>query len=508
MNAIEEYLRLPDIPPQVRRIYEGLSIDEKKATRPIEFIETFCKHSKGEYFGRPFKLLPFQKAFLAALYGHVNKDGRRIFREAFLYLSRKNGKSTLAAAIALYSLLTERGAEVYLAATKRDQANIIFNECYNMVRQSPELARLIRKRKSDLYYEHGLGVLKSLGRNSDTLDGLNASTVILDECHAIEGRELYEVLKQSQSARAEPLFLTITTAGTVREGIFDDLIAIARDPDESFLPVLYEGADYRRPETWILSNPGLGTIKRVDELSERVKRAEKSPVELQGLLCKDFNIISNVSKAWLSWDTLNNEAVFNVDEFKDFYGIGAFDLSMTTDLTCAAAMWVRDGIRFVEEHFWIPEDKLTDELPYKKWLARGVLSLCSGNVINPDDIFHWLRQFTLPYIFYDAYSARYLSLKMERAGYKMCPVRQGAKSLSIPMERLAADLETKRLNYNNNPITKWCLANTCCATDRNGNFMPVKRRNPKYRIDGTAALLDAYYGLIEKEETLNNANQG
>ena len=427
MNWVREYLKEKTIPAQVRKTYESIvdNIKESKAVRVIEFVERFCRHSKGDFFGRPFELALFQKAFLSALFGCLKADGRRRYREAFLLVGRKNGKSTLAAAIALYCLLTERGAEVYSAATKRDQAAIIFNEAHNMVRQSPSLRRAIRKRKTDLYYERGLGVLKPLSKNANSLDGVNASLIILDEAHALTDRGIYEVLKQSQSARAEPLFVTITTAGTVRESIYDDLYSIAKDPPEDFLAVCYEGAELDNPESWFLSNPGLGTIKRLDDLESRVARAKDNPVELAGLLCKDFNVIQNTSQAWGTWAILDNPATFELTDFKDCYGIGSFDLSRVGDLTAACVLLKKEDTLYAYEHFWLPADLFKvhcdDGIPYQRWLDRGFLSLCPGGIINPDMVADWFSGLPclVPWIYYDAWSAAQIVKKLELAGVKM-----------------------------------------------------------------------------------------
>jgi len=251
-----------------------MCFDIEKANKPIRFIETFCKHSKGEWAGQPIKLELFQKAFIAALFGFVDKDtGLRRFREAMFYCGRKNGKSVLLSGIALYMLMAdgEGGAEVYSLASKRDQAAILFDETHNMIKQNRYLAKHVRKRKSDLYFEPTMSLFKPLAKNSNTLDGLNSSCVILDELHSIQDRNLYEVMRQSQSARQQPLLITITTAGTVREAIFDDLYGYACNvidgtfEDDTFLPILYELDDreeWTDPSAWPKANPGLGTIKK------------------------------------------------------------------------------------------------------------------------------------------------------------------------------------------------------------------------------------------------------
>lgn len=500
---------------------DAFIFDEKKADRPIEFIERFCKHSKGEWAGKPIKLELFQKAYINALFGFVDKKtGLRKYRESLFYVARKNGKSTMLAGIALYMMIAdgEAGADCYSTATKKDQAKIIFDEVTHMVQQSPELRKYIKKRKSDLYFPLTMSKLQPLGKNSDTLDGLNAQLVIMDELHGVKDRNLYEVMKQSQSARRQPLLIMITTAGTVRECIFDDMydyaskVADGSITDETFLPIMYELDDrneWENPTAWRKANPALGSIKKLEDLITKVERAKQNPKDLTGVLCKDFNIRENSATAWLTFDTINNETCFDVSMFKGKWAIGGADLSLTTDLTCATLLTMdKDLNRYVTQMYFLPEDNFQkhikeDRIPYDKWKEAGLLRLCKGNTINYSDVTAWFiemvkeKGITPAWVYYDSWSARYWVEEMEGNGFNMVRCIQGAKTLSLPMQHLQADLEAKKVFYNNSPITKWCLSNTCVEEDRNGNLMPKKSSNPRRRIDGTASLLDAYVGLYE-----------
>ena len=498
------------------------AFDEEKANRPIEFIERFCHHSKGEWAGQPVRLELFQKAFIQALFGFVDREtGLRRFREAFFLVGRKNGKSTLLAGLALYMLIAdgEGGAEVYSTATKYAQARLLFDECHNMVKQSPDLSRHMKKRKSDLYYVPGMAKLQPLSRNSDSLDGLNASFVIMDELHGVKDRNLYEVMRQSQSARRQPLLVMITTAGTVRECIFDDMynhacaVADGAITDDAFLPILYEldrRDEWMEPGAWMKANPSLGAIKKTDDLTIKVQRAKQNPVELSGVLCKEFNIRETVQSAWLSFDAINCTDTFDMEEFRGAYCIGGVDLSITTDLTCASLLLMKRGSdrKYIAQMYWLPADSLQervkrDKIPYDKWFERGLLRLCVGNSISYSDVTQWfidmVKQYELfpAWVYYDSYSARYFVEEMQMQGFNMVRCIQGAKTLSLPMQMLGTDLQAHRVNYNNNPILKWCLTNTGIQADRNGNIVPVKNQSPKQRIDGTAALLDCYVGLYE-----------
>lgn len=545
MNYLKAYLDAIEggeivVCKRIRKVYTRLvyeaenpgkyRFDEERANRPIEFIERFCKHSKGEWAGQPVRLELFQKAFISALFGFVDsKTGFRKYREAFFMVARKNGKSTMLAGIALYMLLAdgEAGAEVYSVATKKDQAKIIFDEVCHMVSQSPYLRKHIKKRKSDLYFSASMSKLQPLGKNSDTLDGLNSSCVILDEAHAVKDRNLYEVMKQSQSARTQPLFVTITTAGTVRECIFDDMYSYACKvadgviTDPTFLPIVYEldsKAEWKDPGAWFKPNPGLGRIKKLEDLMAKVERAKQSPKDLSGILCKDFNVRETLYNAWLDFDSINNEETFSLEDFRGAYAIGGADLSLTTDLTCATVLMMHPEThkRYIHQMYWLPEDNFTqrvqeEKIPYDKWREAGLVRLCRGNTIDYSDVTAWFLEIvkehgiTPLWVYYDSWSARYWVEEMEGYGFPMVRCIQGAKTLSLPMQNLGADLQAKKVIYNNNPILKWCLTNTGIQEDRNGNIVPVKNSSAKRRIDGTASLLDAYVGLYEHYNEFLNA---
>lgn len=546
MNYIQEYWKsIQDgrctVSVRVKKQYEklvfninnpsgGYIFDEKRANKPIDFIEKFCKHSKGEWAGKPVTLELFQKAYISALFGFIHKDtGLRKYKETMFMVARKNGKSTMLAGIALYMLVAdnEAGADIFATATKKDQAKIIFDETHNMVKQSPDLNKYIKKRKTDLYFPLSMGKFQPLGKNSDTLDGLNAHCVIMDELHSVKDRNLYEVMKQSQSTRRQPLLVMITTAGTVRECIFDDIYFYACSivdgtfKDDTFLPIIYEldkREEWTEPKAWEKANPGLGSIKKVSDLMEKVERAKNSPKDLSGILVKDFNIRDTNCSAWLTFDDINNESTFDISRFKNCYAIGGADLSITTDLTCATLLMMDKTTqeRFVTQMYWLPRDSFEnrvqqDKIPYDKWLDRGLLRLCNGNSINYGDVTAWFMEMvqvcgiTPAWIYYDSYSAKYWVEEMENNGFIMVRCIQGAKTLSLPMQQMGADLQAKKINYNNSPILKWCLTNTGIQTDRNGNIVPIKNQSAKQRIDGTASLLDAYVGLYEHFNEFVNA---
>ena len=247
----------------------------------------------------------------------------------------------------------------------------------------------------------------------------------------------------------------------------------------------------------------------MDDLKQKVNRARQSPRDLTGVLVKDFNIKQTLNSAWLTFEAIDNPKTFDIEKFRNKYAIGGADLSLTTDLTCATLLFMdpKTEERFVKQMFWLPEDTFEDHvkqhIPYDKWLEAGYLRLCKGNSISYADVTTWFLEMVQEYgitpawIYYDPYSAKYWVEEMQSYGFTMVKCYQGAKTLSLPMQQMGADLQAKKINYGNNPITKWCLTNTGVVEDRNGNIIPVKCQSPKQRIDGAASMLDAYVGLCD-----------
>lgn len=511
---------------------------EERALDAIDFIETFCRHSKGKkWAGQPFILELWQKAFVSAIFGFIDKEtGFRKYRKVILFVARKNGKSTLAAAIGLYMLLMdgEPGAECYSIATKKDQAKILWQEAKRMIKKNPVLLKRVKPLISELYYEEEEATFKPLSSESDTLDGLNASFVAADEVHAMKDKNLIDVTYDSMDSRDQPIFLETSTMGTIRENVFDSEYEYASNVingyvdsnldfvDETLLAIIYEldsKDEWTDEKCWQKANPGLGTIKKRKGLADKVARAKRKPDEVKNLLCKDFNIRETSVLSWLSFEDLNNEETFNLAKMKVKYGIGGTDLSSTTDLTAAKVIFMipNDDRIYVLQQYWLPESLLEqrvkeDKIPYDKWNERGLLRLSPGNKVHPKEVTKWFLEIReeygiyIPWIGYDAWSADYWVEEMK--GYfgeeAMIEVFQGKRTLSSPMKNLEADLKSKIVVYNNNPVDKWCLSNANVDTDKNGNIQLEKGRNKRKRIDGAAALLDAYVVLEQKKNDYLN----
>ena len=500
--------------------------DEKKGNKPIVFIEKYCRHSKGKWAGKPVKLELFQKAFIQALFGFIDKDtGIRKYKKGALFIGRKNGKSTMDSGLANFMLTKdgEGGAEVYSVATKKDQAKVVWDEAKRMIKKSPALNKRIRCLVGGIFYDETESFLKALASDSNSLDGLNAHFVICDEVHAWKDKNLLDVMYDSMSAREQPMLLETSTMGTIRESVFDneyeyfsEIIAgyegKSNIVDETVLPVIYEldnPNEWQDEKKWYKANPGLGTIKNIKDLRDKVNRAKNNPTELVNLLCKDFNIRQNEQDRWVSFDIANNEATFDMEEIFDTYAIGGVDLSSTTDLTCATLLIIKHGKKYVLQQYFIPSERLEfkikdDKIPYDKWEKRGLVTICDGAKVNYSDVTQWFLRMNEEYqistlwVGYDPWNTQYWVEEMKEYGFEMVEVRQGAKTMSNPMKQLEADLIEKNVIYNNNPVLKWCLCNTSVKRDENDNIRPVKGQKQRARIDGTVSLIIAYCVLFEK----------
>ena len=414
---------------------------------------------------------------------------------------------------------------MYSVATKKDQAKIIWQESKRMVKKSPTLRKRIKTLVSEMDSEFNDGVFKPLASDSDSLDGLNVHGALMDEIHQWKnGKALYDIIADGVTAREQPLIFVTTTAGTIREDIYDmkydeaEMLINGYDDengykDERSIYFIYEldnRSEWIKEECWQKANPGLGTIKNSRTLKEKVEKAKKNPLLVKNLLCKEFNIRETSSEAWLNFEQINNINTFDIEKLKPRYGIGGADLSSTTDLTCATIIFKvpNDDTIYVMQMYFLPEDLLEkrvqeDKIPYDIWRDLGLLRTTPGNRVDKTFVTEWFLEIQNEYDIYiysggyDAWSAEYWVQEMKGIFGKETwePVYQGKKTLSGPMKALGADLEKKVINYNNNPILKWCLTNTAVDFDKNDNIQPIKTSNQRRRIDGLASLLNAYVQL-------------
>lgn len=516
-KQMKKLIRLLDAP------YEPWTYDEDLANIGIEFIEEHCKQFEGEWIGEEIELILWQKCIHQAVYGFVNKyTGYRKYKEVLVIVGRKNGKTTWVAAEAGNMQLNdgEGGPQIRNLATKLEQAKILFNAFDKMRIQSPNLKRLLRKKNNCIESPFNFGTFTPLASDSGSLDGLNTHMGIVDELHALKDRNLYDVVKQSQSARKQPIMWSISTAGFVRENIYDDMYEYAEQvlddiiEDETFLAFIYELDDESEwivEDCWIKANPSLGVTKPIEYLRAQVKRALTEKNYQSNVKTKDFNIRANSHNSWLSAEDVMNRSTYDIRWFKGHYGAGGVDLSTRTDLSCAKILiqCKDDPVTYEIAMYFLPRDIIEkkvkeDKIPYDKWAEQGWITLCDGDQVRYEDITKWFvkmeKEYGIHTIYYgyDRALTDYWQTDMQQHGFTGGEaVAQGAYTLSTPMKDIGADISAKRYNYNNNPVTRWCFCNTAVVKDSNDNWRPDKK-NSRQRIDGTLATLNAKTIMLRK----------
>jgi phage terminase large subunit-like protein len=494
------------------------------AKRHTKFIETFCKLPSGNV-GQPLRLELFQKARLQALFGFVDDNDLRQYNECLIIEGRKNGKTTETAAVEIDMLIDDKegSPQIYNIATMLDQAKLGFNAAVKMVRQSPMLSANVKKRASDLYFDGNFGFIKALASNSNSLDGLDVHCGVIDELSAIKNRDIYDLIKQAMGARRQPLLFCITTNGYVREGIFDAQYKYASDvlngtiKNPRFLPFIYEldsPDEWVDENCWVKANPGIDTIKSRKYLREMVQKAKDDPSFKPTVIVKDFNVPQSGSSTWLPFESVVNETAFGMDQVSKSYAIGGCDLSSVYDLTCATLIVRKpqDETVYVLQKYFIPQRKLdeglgsdTKQVPYKLWAEQGWLEVNEGAQVDYSAVTRWFVEMVEKYdirplwICYDRALSGYWVPEMEEYGFEMEKTAQGPFTWSQPMKELGCALQEHKVNYNNNPILRWCLANTGVkALNKDGieTIQPVKLQHDR-RIDGMVSLLNAWVGYVK-----------
>lgn len=536
----------------VIKIYEYLldgikkdvfKFDESKAQKAINWIENKCFHTEGPLAPSKLSLELWQKAFISAVFGIVDVDGHRQFREIFLVMGRKNGKSLLAAAIARYIWLEDGGygARVYCVAPKLDQTDIIYNNIWQMTILDPEWKNkrdelqnkrenmrvgvqddsLAKKRQSDLLMPETNSTVKKIAFSAKKSDGFNPSLTICDEIASWsgdQGLKQYEVMKSGMGARLEPMLLSISTAGYVNESIYDELIKRATSfllgdsKEKRLLPVLYQIDDI---DKWNdinelqKANPNLGVSVSVDYMLEEIAIAEGSLSKKAEFLTKYCNVKQNSSQAWLSTETIKKmeceELTF--EQFRSSYCVGGIDLSQTVDLTSACVVIEKDGIEYVISHFWLPSEKLEeavarDGLPYRDYIQKGWLSLSGDNFVDYKDCYNWFCRLVDEYeilplqVGYDRYCAQYLVSDLSARGFHMDDVYQGY-NLGPTIQNMEGKAKDGKLKVGNNDLLKIHLLDIALKQDNESRRSKIVKMSPSAHIDGGAALLDA---LVVKEK--------
>lgn len=502
-------------------IIEGLSnklffYDQKKVAKAITFIEHYCRHHEGALAPQHFKLELWQKAIIACMFGIVDADGYRQFREVVVICSRKNGKTLLASAISAYMLyLDDYGARIYFCAPKLQQAQLCYDALYQTIKLEPELEGLCKKRRTDIYIDRTNSSAMPLAFNAKKSDGLNPSFAVCDEIASWSGDgglKQYEVLKSALGARKQPVLFSISTAGYVNDSIYDELIKrstrllLGDSKEHKLLPFLYMIDDITKWD-YITelqkSNPNLGVSITVDFLLEEIAVAYGSLSKKAEFITKYCNIKQNSSLAWLDAVTVEKSCCepLNIEDFRNSYCVAGIDLSQTTDLTAAVVVIEKNSTLYVFAHFWLPAAKIEeaiarDGVPYNIYLQRGLLSTSGENFVDYHDCMAWLQQFVEEYeiyplqVGYDRYSAQYLIQDLKAYGFHTDDVFQGDNLWGVIQETEGL-LKDGSIKIGDNDLLKIHLLNTAIKLSTERGRGKIVKLNQTTHIDGTAALLDA-----------------
>jgi phage terminase large subunit-like protein len=488
----------------------GLRFDESAAQRILDFFRCL-RHSKGEWAGQPFELSPWQAFILWVVFGWKRKDGTRRFRLAYNEVARKNGKSTLGAAVGMYLFAAdgEQGAEVYTAATKRDQARIVHSEAISMVKSSVGLSRFIGVFKDNLSLIRTRSKYEPLGADADTLDGLNVHGAIIDELHAHKSRALWDVLGTATGSRRQPLIFAITTAGYDRQSICWEqhdyatkvLEGIIQDDSFfGFIAALDEEDDWTDPAVWPKANPNLGVSVKLDGLEEQCAKAREVPAAQNTFRRLRLNQWTEQYDRWIDvaiWD--EGATAIDIEQLRGRQCFGGLDLSSTTDLSAFALLFPPegDGERWqVICRFWLPSDNVRrrvdrDRVPYDQWIGAGFIESTEGNVIDygvlRKRIGEDAERYDIREIAFDRWNATQLCTQLQDDGLTMVPFGQGFSSMSAPTKGLEKLIVGRQLAHGGNPVLRWMVSNVAVKQDPAGNLKPDKSKSTE-RIDGVVAM--------------------
>lgn len=492
-----------------------IRFDEVAAMRCISFF-SILKHSKGEFSGKRFELEPWQMFIVWVLFGWKRLDGSRRFRYAYVEVARKNGKTTFAAALSLYMMVLdgEDGAEIYTAATKRDQAKICWTEARNMVGKSPALSNKIARFQSALTMESTLSKMEPLAADSDKLDGLNPHFAVVDEYHAHKTDMLYNVLKSATGARRQPMIFTITTAGFDKTSpcflmrrIYIDVLLGIKKQENTFVMIYSadEGDDWKDPKTWAKSNPNMGISISAEYLEEEFKSAlNRGGSEEVNFKTKNLNQWVDAPTVWIQDEKVRKCSNGTTDA--DLVGqtcYAGLDLASHVDINALALYFPE--LKAVKMHYWIPEAKMeenADRVDYKTWAAEGRIFVTEGNVIDIDaqveKITEIIRGVNCRNIAFDPAKAYHGTVQgLQKAGLNniLDEFNQSIKTMSEPTRELQRLVESAEVDLMDDPVLRWMFRNAVAVTDANDNIKLHKAKSMN-KIDGLTAIINAIGGYM------------
>ncbi|UED78041.1 terminase large subunit [Brevibacillus sp. DP1.3A] len=486
--------------------------------RPIRFIEKYCKPSKGNF--KQLVLQPWQHFILGNLFGWVHKETRlRRFKEGFVFVGRKNGKTTKISGVSLYGVSKdgENGADIPLLANSMKQARLLFDEAQAMIKASPKLKKRFRTLRDAIHYDKAFSKIEPQASDSEKLDGLNTHIGIFDEIHEYKDYKLINVIKNSRGSRDQPLLIYITTAGYQLDGPLinyyeqgDDVLngVITDERTFYFLAELDDEEEFDKPETWIKANPNLGVSIKLSDMVEDWEKAKRTPSERTDFITKRFNKFVNGSEeSFLDYETIKkNDKERNPTDFASIPCVGGFDLSDTEDFTSACLEFplVDTGEVFVIEHSWVPMRKVlegNEKIPYREYEELGLLTIIPGDYVKKEYVFDWFveqsKRFIIEKITYDPAKAFGLIESLNNYGFATEVVRQGYLTLGPAVDDMKERFLDGNVIFNNNRLFRWYINNVKMVEDRNRNKIPTKVG--RYRkIDGFAAFLNAHTEIMKK----------
>lgn len=508
--------------------------DCREADKRINFLESCVRLTKSPFYGLPMKLILFQKAFISAAYGFKMLDGTDRFRRILLLISRKNGKSEFCSGLALSELiLGDEGSDIVLSSNDDLQADILYQATDTMrLMIDPGQKDTWRNQKGIKCLINGSKIFKLSDRTKNK-EGRNINQAIVDEIHEMKDNAIVKAIEQSQSLKPNPKLIMITTEGFVNGGFLDGELekarAILNGEDNSisaerYLPWLYtqdsEQEVWTDESSWQKSNPSIGIVKRWDYLREQVDAARRSKPDRIYTLSKDFNFKVADSESWLLSDLLEYSGVYNLEDFRGSMVLAGVDLAETTDMTAAKILMMRPGdkTKYIHSMYWIPESKLEQAddsdsgAKYSEWARSGFVRIVEGNEVDVAQVADWFFELYREYnirLFKAGYDQRFANewkKRMDEYGFDYEMILQNRYVLSSPMRLVEADLKDQLINYNDNPVDRWCLENTSVQVWDTGHIMPIKIKGKHDRkIDGTLALIMAYEMLRRYRTEFNNA---
>lgn len=501
----------------------GLHFDRQAAEHALRFFG-FLKHSKGEWAGQPFELSGWQQFLIWCLFGWKRADGLRRFRTAYIEVPRKNGKSTLSAGIGLYLMVAdgEPGAEVYAAATKRDQARITHSEATRMVKASPALGRMVKTYRDNLHILATAAKFEPLGADSDTMDGLNVHGALIDELHAHKTRAVVDVLDTATGARRQPLIFEITTAGYDRASVCWEHHEYSRQILEgtiqddawlAYIATIDEGDDWQDPAVWAKANPNYGVSVKPDDLQRKADKAAKMPAAQNGFLRLHLNVWTQQSDRWIDldlWDA--NAGEVDEDALAGRVCYGGLDLSSVADLTAWVMAFPRAGDPDevdILARFWCPASRLTDsanqyQAQYQAWAREGWLQVTDGDAVDYGFIKRQILEDASTYRLIDMnvdrlFQGYQLSMELADEGISLFGMGQGFISMAAPVKEFERRLLEKKLHHGGNPILRWMAGNVAVKQDPAGN-LKVDKAESQGKVDGIVAMVMALDRAMRQEK--------